>query len=521
MTQPKDFQTEIKAQFNQQEIKLLKVYIDFYKIHYPVIRYEVFELLDKHPLWGPIFKCQTKEEKKIEGERTFKLERSAVYDDKWDEYIQHLIQQGNTFAALNVSYYDWYELVKMFKNHLTLHIRKDIENDPQKLLDIQSGLTIFTDFAMYVIAEAYFIAKNKSLNEYIHFFENSYDLACIAKTDGYFKMVNPAFIKNLGYTEYELLSQPFANFIHEEDLKATYQEVEKLSKGGLTVNFVNRYRKKNGNYIWLQWTAIPNVSTGDLYCSARDITLTKVAEEKLKLTNENLQIKAIALEKSNNELEQFMYIASHDLQEPLRMVTSFLTLLESKYEGIIDEQGKKYIHFAVEGAKRMRKLILDLLAYAKTSNIETTSLETNTEALVKDIEILLSQKISESKAIIKYNQLPVIRTDEVILRQVFQNLIGNGLKYHDKNVVPEIIISYEEKPDSWLFMVKDNGIGINEMYFNQIFIVFKRLHDKNEYSGTGMGLAITKKMVESLGGKIWVESEIGKGSVFYFTVLKK
>ena len=365
------------------------------------------------------------------------------------------------------------------------------------------------------------MAKNNALNEYKHFFENSYDLACIAKTDGYFKMVNPAFTKNLGYTEEELLSQPFANFIHEEDLIPTSEKVEMLSKGGVCVDFVNRYRKKNGDYIWLQWSGIPNVLTGDLYSTARDITLTKVAEEKLKLTNENLHIKAIALEKANNQLEQFMYIASHDLQEPLRMITSFLTLIEAKYGGLIDDQGKKYIHFAVDGAKRMRKLILDLMAYTKASDVEVVSQETNTEGLVEDVKVLLSHKISETKAIIKYNQLPVISTDEVILRQIFQNLIGNSLKYKDENIIPEISVSCEEKFDSWLFKVKDNGIGIDERYFDQIFVVFKRLHDKDEFSGTGIGLAITKKMVESLGGEIWVESEIGKGSVFYFTVLRK
>jgi light-regulated signal transduction histidine kinase (bacteriophytochrome) len=202
------------------------------------------------------------------------------------------------------------------------------------------------------------------------------------------------------------------------------------------------------------------------------------------------------------------------------MITSFLTQLEKKYDDIIDEKGKKYIYFAVDGAKRMRQIILDLLEYSRVGKTEAASEEVDLNALIEDIRALYQKKIEEAGAIINVNELPTIHADKVLLRQIFQNLIGNALKYQEQGVIPRITVSCQDGPVYWLFSVSDNGIGIEEEYFDRIFIIFKRLHNRDEYAGTGMGLAVTKKIVENLGGKIWLKSEIGKGSTFYFTIQK-
>jgi PAS domain S-box-containing protein len=257
--------------------------------------------------------------------------------------------------------------------------------------------------------------------------------------------------------------------------------------------------------------------------ASRDITKLKENECQLKALNEKLEKRAKELIVSNQELEQFAYVASHDLQEPLRMVTSFLSQIEKKYSDLLDEKGKKYIFFAVDGAKRMRQMILDLLEFSRAGKNESNDERVNLNAVVKEILDLHQQKIKETHAQISFENLPVIAAPKTALRQVFQNLISNGLKYSRLNhgIRPKISIAATEESEYWRFRVNDNGIGIELQYFEKIFIIFQRLHDKNEYSGTGIGLAITKKIIENLGGKIWVESEVDKGSSFFFTVPKE
>lgn len=237
-----------------------------------------------------------------------------------------------------------------------------------------------------------------------------------------------------------------------------------------------------------------------------EITDRKLAENELKL--------------SNSELEQFAYVASHDLQEPLRMVISFLSMLEKKYGNSIDDKGKEYIGFAIDGAQRMRQIILDLLEYSKVGRTEDNKEELDLNKLVDEIKILLRKKIEEKQSIFIIDELPKIYAYRSAIRQVFQNLISNALKYSNNEIPVQIHITVKELEQHWQFAVIDNGIGIEKENFDKIFIIFQRLHSKGEYQGTGLGLAIIKKIIEMQGGKIWVESEEGKGSTFYFTIKK-
>jgi light-regulated signal transduction histidine kinase (bacteriophytochrome) len=247
-----------------------------------------------------------------------------------------------------------------------------------------------------------------------------------------------------------------------------------------------------------------------------------MVDEKLKDLNKELEKHVQQLLVSNAELEQFAYIASHDLQEPLRMVTSFLTQIERKYSNIIDEKGKKYIYFAVDGAKRMRQIILDLLEFSRIGKAEDKVETVDLNELMNETLTLYSQKIKEKNAAISFQHLPAIKASRSSMRQVFQNLVSNCLKYsNNTGLTPEIKITAVTVGQDWQFAVSDNGIGIDPTYFDKIFIIFQRLHNKDEYSGTGIGLAVTKKIIENLGGKIWVESEEGKGSTFYFTINKQ
>ncbi|KKL65021.1 hypothetical protein LCGC14_2159130, partial [marine sediment metagenome] len=240
----------------------------------------------------------------------------------------------------------------------------------------------------------------------------------------------------------------------------------------------------------------------------------KEAEQKLLITLENLKF-------LNQELQQFAYVASHDLQEPLRMVISFTQLLAKRYNDKLDEDAKDYINFAVDGARRMQTLINDLLSYSRITTRGDPFKIVNLKNVLEDIILNLQIKIKETSAKITYGEMPSLFADKTQLMQLFQNLISNALRFRSKEL-PLIHISAQHSYKEWIFSVKDNGIGIEQRFFKKIFVIFQRLHTRDEYPGSGIGLAICKRIVEKLNGRIWVESEVGKGSTFKFAIpLKK
>jgi light-regulated signal transduction histidine kinase (bacteriophytochrome) len=241
---------------------------------------------------------------------------------------------------------------------------------------------------------------------------------------------------------------------------------------------------------------------------------------QLKELNSVLENNVRDLAISNRELEQFAYVASHDLQEPLRMISSFLTQLQRKYSDQLDSKANQYIDFAVDGAKRMRQIILDLLDFSRVGRVDTEIQSVSLNEVINDILILYRKRTEETNALFIISDMPSIYVPKASIRQLFQNLISNALKYQAPQNSPLIEIGFVEDSDHWQFWVKDNGIGISPEYFDKVFIIFQRLHTKDQYSGTGMGLAICRKIAENLGGKLWIESEEGKGSTFYFTVPK-
>jgi PAS domain S-box-containing protein len=227
---------------------------------------------------------------------------------------------------------------------------------------------------------------------------------------------------------------------------------------------------------------------------------------------------AAELERSNRELEQFAYITSHDLQEPLRMVTSYLQLLERRYKGTLDEDADDFIAYAVDGATRMQMLIRDLLTYSRVSTHAKPFELTNCNDTLNHTRANLEIAIQESAATITSDNLPTIAADATQLTQVFQNLISNAIKFRRQEEPPRVHVTAKRTGDEWLFSVHDNGIGIAPEHTERIFLIFQRLHTRDEYPGTGIGLAVCKKIVERHGGRLWVESEPGKGSTFYFTI---
>jgi signal transduction histidine kinase len=238
----------------------------------------------------------------------------------------------------------------------------------------------------------------------------------------------------------------------------------------------------------------------------------------LEAQAKELQIRSADLQRSNADLSQFAYVASHDLQEPLRMVASYMGLLSRRYEAQLDEAAQKYIRFAVEGATRMQTLINDLLSYSRAGTQAIEKRRISSEGALKSALQNLEVAIKESGARIRRSQLPVIEADETRLVQVFQNLIGNAIKFRKPEAPPEISVSASNTGEQWVFEVADNGIGFDPRYTDRIFQVFQRLHGASEYPGTGIGLAICRRIIEHHGGRLWADSKPGAGSSFFFSL---
>ncbi len=351
--------------------------------------------------------------------------------------------------------------------------------------------------------------RGEAEEERDRFFTVSLDLLCVAGTDGRFRRLNPAFERTLGYTQEELLARPFIDFVHPDDRAATLEVVSQLARGEETVGFENRYRCKDGALRWMLWSAAATPD-GAVYAAARDITERKRGEAELRQTASELQ-------RSNSELAQFAYLASHDLQEPLRAVAGCIQLLQQRYSGQLDARADELIGHVVDGATRMKALIGDLLAYSKVGRGEPEESPVDLDSALQHALLNLRAAIEESGAKITHDPLPTVPGNATLLAQLFQNLIGNSIKFRG-DAAPEIHIAAGHRSGEWAFALSDNGIGIEPEYFERIFGIFQRLHTRRDFPGTGIGLALCKKIVERHGGRIAVQSKPGSGSTFRFTL---
>lgn len=330
------------------------------------------------------------------------------------------------------------------------------------------------------------------------------------------------FLNLFGYDpdEFKPTLDKLLSLIHSDDRFRVASKIQGYMSDGASVNWHEEYRflKADGEYAYVIDRAIfirdDNGTVLRVVGAMTDISYRKEYEESLLELNKQLEL-------SNAELERFAYVASHDLQEPLRMVSSFLTLLEKKYGNVFDDKARQYIHYARDGAVRMRQIILDLLEFSRIGKHNENLKSLDPKELLKDVFALHRKLIEEKSAKFEIGNLPNVKSYRSPLLQVFQNLVSNALKYSKSDEPVVVKIRATESVDSWQFSIEDNGIGIDPEYHEKIFVIFQRLHRRDEYGGTGMGLAIVKKILEDLGGDIWVESELGVGSTFTFRIPKR
>jgi PAS domain S-box-containing protein len=336
--------------------------------------------------------------------------------------------------------------------------------------------------------------------------------------DGRFLRVNRRLCAILGYREEELIGRSVKDISHPDDRDLTDAPRARAHAGDQeSVRFEKRYLRRDGTTVWVSLGVAPvrDEHGAPLYEIAMfdDITERKQAEAALREAHEELK-------RSNSELEQFAYVASHDLQEPLRMVSSYTQLLGRRYGEKLDADAKEFMGYIVDGAARMKQLIEDLLAYSRVGTKGRDFRPVDLERPLARALGNLKAAIDEAGAAVSHDALPTLPADEAQLAQLFQNLIGNALKFRGQ-APPRIRVQVSENDKFFEFAVRDNGIGIEPQYFERIFMVFQRLHNKGEYPGTGIGLAICKKVVERHGGQIRVESQPGEGSAFIFTLPKE
>ncbi|MBI1861069.1 MAG: response regulator [Deltaproteobacteria bacterium] len=341
--------------------------------------------------------------------------------------------------------------------------------------------------------------------------ETARDIISTVSQDGIILSLSPAFEQVTGWHREDWIGKPFDGLVHPDDLNLAHEQLASTLTGKNAL-FETRIMNMAGGILTMETSAQLLVQNGErigVIAVSRDISPRKEAERERKIRSE--------LERSNTELEQFAHICSHDLQEPLRTMSSFAFLLKEKLEGYMDVETHEMITGLIDGASRMSFLIKDLLEYAHVGAEEipvssVDSLESLNQALKN-----LRQMIAIHNARIIHTDLPVVRANDALLVQVFQNLISNSIKFRGK-AEPEITIAAHPDGADFVFELRDNGIGFKMEYAEKIFQVFKRLHNSSKYPGTGIGLCICKRVIERQGGRIWAQGELGKGASFFFTL---
>jgi PAS domain S-box-containing protein len=332
--------------------------------------------------------------------------------------------------------------------------------------------------------------------------------AIIAKTlDGQITDWNAAAERMFGYTAAEAIGQNVRMLLPAEGVAEEERILDTVREGVAVPIFDTVRVAKGGRKLQVSVSISPIRDA-----AGRVVGASKIARDVTELKRRDAELR-----RSNAELEQFAYVASHDLQEPLRMVVNYTELLGQRYEGKLDERADKYIHYASDGARRMQRLVADLLQYSRVGSQAKPLAPVEAESVVRSVVSTLRRLIRENDAVIDIGALPVVMADEVQLAQLFQNLIANAIKFKS-DAPPHVRITAERRDEHHVFAVADNGIGMEMQYADRIFQMFQRLHEQGKYSGSGIGLAVAKRIVERHGGTIWVESQLGVGSTFYFTL---
>ncbi|WP_162417191.1 PAS domain S-box protein [Cyclobacterium roseum] len=447
-----------------------------------------------------------------------RVKKDMVGKNLWEEYPDAI---DSDFYRQYHQAMDSGETVRFEEYYPTLDIWIEVTVYPS-----ENGLSIyFKDITLRKAADIRLVNANQR-----------FELATQATNDAIWDwdIDNDTFVRSTNISKFfgnrtatEMNSSQFwQDHFHQDDLPELKASIQRSLDSPDVVRWEMEYRILNEqqDIIYVKDRGVilrdENGKPRRMVGAMTDLTRQKKLQTELNQINESLKNYAKELERSNEELEQFAFITSHDLQEPLRMISSFMDQLRRKYADQLDDKALQYIHYATDGAKRMKQIILDLLLYSRANKLIDEMEEVNLNRVLSDYRHLRRKLIAEKSASFKSYDLPSVRTYKAPLAQIFHSLLDNALKYSKDNVPPQIEIQVSENEKEWEFAIKDNGIGIEEKFFEKIFVIFQRLHNREQYEGTGIGLSIVKKTVTFLGGKVWLKSTVREGTTFYFTIAK-
>lgn len=445
------------------------------------------------------------------------------YRNQFHQYLLNVEKSVNNKLTLEIKF------IRNDKNSFYAHLETiSIYNNDGSFKEFRIALTDITELKNTEKALKYSEERYRDI-----FISNPAVMILVDISNGNIIDANPAAIKFYGYSLEEMLRMKIGDINVSDDALNEMKMVSSRQKNRLIL----KHRLSNGKIrnVDVQSGFIGQEDENVLCSIIHDITIQKKAEDVL--IDRNVQISEMLdierhdhestetlleeltddLEVSNRALEQFAYVSSHDLREPLRMITSFLQLLKKRYEEDLDEDAHDFINYAVEGAKRLDMMLTDLLEFTEIGTQESELRYLHSEKIIEQVLTNLKTFIHDNKADVTYDSLPVIYVNEYQMVQIFENLIGNAIKFHG-NKDPKVHISVKKEDNEYIFAVEDNGIGIEKQHLEKIFTIFQRLHRRQQYDGSGIGLAISQRIVQEHGGKIWATSSLGNGSIFYFTI---
>ena len=471
----------------------------------------LYQHLEAHPEMGA--SLSNPEQLPLLKQKLREYFKQAFAGDYGPEYVKSRLRVGVTYQQIGLEPRWFLGAYSKYLSWVLPQVMRLVANDAERFLAYSQAITKVSMFDSELSLSAYFHADHEMLRLLAQVFESNLEAVIIADVKGRVLHVNKSVANITGRASDALVGKPLQNLLAELE-PTLYQDVWTTVIGGGQWQGEIWLRNAEGeDYLaWMNMNAVKNEigKVTQVITEFSDITAFKETQEALAKRTEELA-------NSNRELEQFAYVASHDLQEPLRMVASYTQLLARRYKDKLDQDANEFIGYAVDGATRMQALIIDLLTMSRIGThgkqMEACETSAGLERAISNLRLA----IEESGAVITRDPMPRLDADLSQLTQLFQNLIGNGIKFRGETS-PIIHVGAEKKEGEWLFSVRDNGIGIAPDFFERIFIIFQRLHGKHEYPGTGIGLSVCKKIVERHGGKIWIESEVGKGTVFYFTL---
>lgn len=511
--------------YSMEEIAVIKKYYTINKKYREELNAELQLRLKDHPVFGPMMKAMTPEMRNAQQERSDKLQYAAIYEGKWEEYANDLLAQGRMYARMNISYTDWYELISMAKNMIMPLIRRDFRDNIDEGLDYITGLNMFTDYAMYGIAEAYFQEKNDIIRaneeKFAIIFKNSGDHIALVGKDGKIIMVNHV---DGGGDPSTVVGRHIVDFQGVQNASTIEHAIEVAIRSKTPDNFDTEIvRGDSTRYYRSSVSPVidENGAVSGAVIIARDVTDQKIAELELynlNMTLENkVQERTEELRLLNKELESFTYSVSHDLRSPLRAINGFSEILKMECGDTLNEDAKDALREILKNTRKMGKLIDNLLEFSRLGKQHVSRADVDMKELVYSV-IEDIRSASDKHVVFEVGELHHTNGDRSMLKQVVVNLISNAVKYSSKKPDPHIEIGSTRKNGEVTYFVKDNGAGFNMKYYNKLFGIFQRLHGSDEFEGIGVGLAIVQRVVSRHHGKVWAEGEEEKGATFYFSL---